>query len=318
LGGIALILAPGLNSASAQQQSTSSWPPSNEQGAVPDSSKARGGDPGNTTVVPRSPDGKAAPPGTTQVTFVALLTQDGQRIDQGLIWRIFQETKEGPSPRRKLVSTSREASPVLRLPPGDYLVNAAFGRANLTRRITVKPGVQSAEPFILNAGGLRLMAIVGNGEQAPANSVTYEIYSDERDQAGNRTRILGGARPGVIIRLNSGIYHIVSTYGDANAVVQGDVTVEAGKLTEAKLAHPAAKVTFKLVTRAGGEALADTHWSILDAQGETVKESAGALPTHTLAPGKYTVAAKSATGRVFRRDFTVQNGESAHVEVVVQ
>ncbi|MCL4766809.1 MAG: hypothetical protein KJZ80_11285 [Hyphomicrobiaceae bacterium] len=278
----------------------------------------------NTTVVPRTPSaepkGRPAQTGAsaTHVTLVALLTQDGQRIDSGVVWRVFQDHEDASDPhRRKLVGLHRDASPVLRLPPGDYIVNAALGRAHLTRRISVKPGVQSVEPFVLNAGGLRLAALIKGGEPAPPNSVTYEVFSDERDQFGNRSRIMGGARPGVIIRLNSGIYHIVSTYGDANAQVRADVTVEAGKLTEATATHAAAKVTFKLVTRAGGEALADTQWSILDVQGEVVKESVGALPTHALAPGKYTVTARSA-GRVFRRDFAVANGDIAEVEVVMQ
>jgi hypothetical protein len=298
----------------AQQQSTSSWPATGEQGTLPDPGRAKSAPAGLAPAPRSSGEGKG---GASQVTLVALLTQDGQRIDQGVVWRIYQETREGASVARKLVQTVREASPVVRLQPGEYFVNAAFGRAHMTRRISVKPGIQSAEPFILNAGGLRVAAVVGKGEAAPPNSVTYDIYSDERDQSGNRTKIMGGARAGVIVRLNSGIYHIVSTYGDANALAQGDVTVEAGKLTEATVTHAAAKVTFKLVTRAGGEALADTHWTVLDAQGETVKESAGALPTHTLAPGKYTAIAKSG-GRTYRRDFAVQNGEAVHVEVVIQ
>ncbi len=70
------------------------------------------------------------------------------------------------------------------------------------------------------------------------------------------------AKPNVIIRLNAGIYHIVSTYGDANAKVEADVNVEAGKLTEATVSHSAARVTFKLVTRIGGEALPDTQWTV--------------------------------------------------------
>ena len=59
------------------------------------------------------------------------------------------------------------------------------------------------------------------------------------------------------------------------------MTVEAGKLTEATLSHAAAKVTFKLVARPGGDAIADTQWSLANAQGEIVKESVGALPTHS-------------------------------------
>jgi hypothetical protein len=117
--------------------------------------------------------------------------------------------------------------------------------------------------------------------------------------------------------LNAGIYHVVSIYGDANAIVRADVNVEAGKLTEATVSHTGARVTFKLVTRTGGEAQADAQWGVFNAQGEPVKESVGALPTHILAPGAYVVTAKH-SGRSFRRDFTVRAGETTQVEVVMQ
>ena len=107
----------------------------------------------------------------------------------------------------------------------------------------------------------------------------------------------------MVLRLNAGIYSVVSTYGDANAVARADVTVEAGKLTEVTLPHAAAKVTFKLVTRRGGDAIADTQWSLATRQGEQVRESSGALPTHFLAPGAYVVSAKHA-GRLYQREFS--------------
>lgn len=277
----------------------------------------------NTTVVPWTPSENERKSDRkerdgTSVTLVALLTQDGQRIDSGLVWRVYKDDQTSDAPSRNiLVETSREASPVLRLEPGEYYVNAAFGRAHLTRRISVKQGVQSVEPFVLNAGGLRLKAMVNEGQAAAPTTVTFEVFSDERDQFGNRTRIVSGARPGVIIRLNSGIYRIVSTYGDANVRVSADITVEAGKLTEATITHTAARVTFKLVTHVGGEALPDTQWKVLNGAGEVVTESVGALPVHTLAPGTYTVTAQSG-GQVYRRDFEVEQGQIAEVEVVMQ
>lgn len=278
----------------------------------------------NTTVVPRQqaePKQQAAPQGETsssvgRVTLMALLTNDGQRIDQGLVWRVFQEGA-GSGAASRLVSTHREASPELRLPPGAYVVNAAFGRAHLTRKIVVKPGSPAVEKFVLNAGGLKIEAALEGGTAPPAGSVLYDILSDERDQFGNRTRIMTGARPGLIIRLNAGLYHIVSTFGDANATVRSDVTVEAGKLTNATVVHAIARVTFKLVPRAGGHALADTQWVLQTPAGEPVKESVGALPTHILAPGNYTVIAKS-SGQSYRRDFAVQTGDVVQVEVVMQ
>ncbi len=186
----------------------------------------------------------------------------------------------------------------------------------MTRKINVPPGVAMSEKFVLNAGGLRVKVLVDGKPPAP-NTVSYDILSGERDQFDNRTRIMGRAKPGVIIRLNAGIYRIVSTYGDANAKVEADVTVEAGKLTEADVSHSAAHVTFKLVTRVGGEALPDTQWVVQTPEGEVVKRSVGALPTHILAPGTYTIIAKNGT-RAFKRDFILNDGEIKQVEVLMQ
>jgi hypothetical protein len=308
----------GLASPALAQSGVSTWsteaPKPIAPPAPPRSSNPTAGP--NTTAIPRTTsEPKGAPTHVGLTTLVALLTADGQRIDQGLVWRVYQE-RAGPDGKHKLIATNREASPTLKLQPGDYVVNVAFGRSHLTRRIQVQAGAAKSESFVLNAGGLRVNGVLGRSEAA-GNVMTYSIYSDERDQFGNRPTVMTGAKPGLIIRLNAGIYHIVSTYGDANAVVRTDVTVEAGKLTEATISHSAAKVTFKLVTRSGGDALPDTVWSVQTLQGEVVKESVGALPTHILAPGTYTAVAKS-QGRAFRRDFTVGNGDTAQVEVMMQ
>ena len=289
------------------QQAPSASPPA--QAPVPN--RATG-----TTVIPRTGgDVAVVPVGPASVRLEALLTADGQHLDQGLVWRVFGSKNEQDG-KPKLIATHREATPALKVPPGDYTVNVAFGRANLTRKITVKPGDGAVEQFVLNAGGLRVMADIG-GVDAPANAITYSIQTDERDQFGNRTNVMVGAKPGLIVRLNAGIYQLTSVYGDANAIVRADVTVEAGKLTEAALSHVAGKVAFKLVTEPGGDAVPDTAWSIQTPTGEIVKESVGALPTHILAPGTYAAIAKKA-GKSYRRDFMVRPGDFVQVEVVVQ
>lgn len=271
----------------------------------------------NITVVPRVGETEAVKPGEKPVQFIALLTDDGQRIEQGIVWRVYEETNLADR-RGKLILTERIPSPMLSLKPGTYIVNAAFGRAHLTRKIAVDDATAAApkvEKFVLNAGGLRVTAMLG-GKPAAEGSVTYSIMTD-RDQTDERRVVLQGTKPGLVVRLNAGIYHIVSTFGDANAIVRSDVTVEAGKLTEAQIQHTYAKVSFKLVERSGGEALPDTQWTVQTPQGGIVKESVGALPAHTLAPGTYTVIARNQK-RAFRRDFTVQDGQTAEVELLVQ
>lgn len=281
----------------------------------------------NTTVIPRTTAPKPAEtddsasdrtdPESGRVRLTALLIADGPRIDRGIVWRIYASPERGASSRRmELVSTQRRASPTVQLRPGDYIVNAAFGRAYLNRKITVKAGEHTAEEFVINAGGFRLKAQIGQNE-APENAVSYDIFEGEADQSGNRAAILSNAKPGLIMRLNAGIYHIISRYGDANATISADITVEAGKLTEAVISHSAAKVTFKLTDRPDGEALPGTQWKVATAGGEVVKQSVGALPTHILAPGPYIVTATSG-GRAYQQQFNVEDGQYVRVEVLKQ
>jgi hypothetical protein len=250
------------------------------------------------------------------VTFKALLTDGGPKLQSGLTWRVFSGAA-GQGGKHKLLSTHREAMPTAALMPGEYLVNAAYGLSNLTKKIKVESGKSLEETFVLNTGGLKLGAVLANGEPLPPESVHFEIMSDEEDQFGKRHAILGNAKPGIVIRLNAGAYHIVSLYGDANATVRADVTVEPGKLTEATVKHSGSKVTFKLVQNTGGEALADTQWTILTNTGDVVKETAGALPSYTLAAGSYAVVARHA-GQSYTRSFEVSTGDAQQIEVVME
>jgi hypothetical protein len=271
--------------------------------------------PGNTTMVPRSQAGSKTTGGSGQVSLAAYLTDTSPAIAQGLVWRVFREAS-GAGGKAQLVSTLKEPSPTLRLDAGTYRVNVALGRANLTRKIAVAGDQAVKEKFVLNAGGLRIVPVLASGEAASDKLVKFDVESDERDEYGQRTKAVTGAKTGMVLRLNAGNYTIVSTYGDANAVARGDVSVEAGKLSEVTLTHAAARVSFKLVTRSGGDAIADTQWNVAGSQGDTVKESSGALPTHILAPGSYVVSAKHA-GRLYKRGFAVKAGDNALVEVVM-
>ena len=274
--------------------------------------------PNTTTLVPVEPapaPARTAPGAPKPVKLVALLSNEGQQIDKGLVWRIYRF--DTPDSNGTLINTVRKASPTLNLSNGRYIINASFGRAHLTREITIRDDtINLTQKFVLNAGGLRVNALLESGSTSDSSTVRYDIFTD-RDQLDNRQLVLAGAKPGLIIRLNAGIYHIVSKYGDANATVASDITVEPGKLTEATVTHSAAKVRFKLVNRTGGEALPDTQWRVKSTNGDVVKTSVGALPTHILAPGSYTVVGVS-EGQAYEQKFTVDNGQMLDVEVIKQ
>ncbi len=249
------------------------------------------------------------------ITFSAYLSEGRAPMTSGIVWRIFHG-RAGNDGNYKLLTTLREPRPTIELKPGEYLVNAAYGRANLTRKIGVWPEKPANEDFIVNAGGLRLTATLARTPITQDTLLKFEIYSDTQDQAGNRQKIFADLHPGVVLRLNSGVYHIVSTYGDANSTISTDVVIEPGKITEAGVDHDAGKVTFKLVQRSGGEAHADTRWTIYNAGGDVIKESAGAFPAHILAAGDYRVAAQHGE-RQYAGAFTVAAGENKLVEIVM-
>ncbi len=250
------------------------------------------------------------------VTFTAYLSEGSAPMTSGIVWRIFTG-HAGSDGNYKLLTTLHDPRPTIELKPGEYLVNIAYGRANLTKKVGVWPEKPANEDFVVNAGGLRLTATLARTPITQEHLLKFEIFSDTQDQSGNRQKIFADLRPGIVTRLNSGVYHIVSTYGDANSAIATDVVIEPGKITEAGIDHDAGKVTFKLVQRTGGEAVADTRWTIYNANGDVIKESAGAFPTHILAAGDYRVAAQHGE-RQFAGAFTVASGDTKLVEVLMQ
>jgi hypothetical protein len=308
-------ISVGASPVLAQDRSPSPFALDILRGAIsdnPQKPEAKGREPPAPKAMPNDTEPAA---GAGQVTLVAQVTEDGQRIDRGVVWRVY--APRGADGKPRLLGTYNQPFPILSLTPGDYLINAAFGRANVTRKIAVAATTRSVESFPLNLGLLKVTLLLASNQPAPAAASSFEVLSDDRDQLGQRSRVIAAGRAGQLYRLNSGLYQIVAQYGDANARVEAELTVEPGKLTETTVVLQAARVTFRLVTRLGGEAMADTQWTIVNRQGDLVKESAGALPSHLLAPGTYTVSARS-QGRSWRRTFAVRAGQNTQIEVLMQ
>ena len=137
------------------------------------------------------------------------------------------------------------------------------------------------------------------------------------DAGGESPALVPNVVPGDVVILPEGTYNIISNYGDANSVVRSDIRVQAGKLTDTTITHRAAVITLKLVSEKGGEALANTAWSVITPGGDVVKESIGAFPRVILAEGEYRAIAKN-EGKVFERTFSVVNGVDGEVEVVAR
>lgn len=304
-GAIALmtiLLSPSLGA--AQAPATIATPPAQAQAPALESAPPRS--PATTQAPPPAPEN------LTRLTMSAQFASDRKAIRSGLVWRVLSETSDGSPP--KIVARSNDPEANVSLPPGSYIVHAAYGFASGTKRISL--GAQALRDQVqISAGALTLGGSIGDAP-IPANQLSFQVFVPLQGNSEGRL-VTRDAKAGELVRLPEGTYHVVSTYGDSNAIQRADVRIETGKVTDAILHHRAAKVTLKLVASAGGEAFAGTAFSVLTPGGDVIREAIGAFPQVILAEGDYVLIARQ-EGQVYSRDFKVESGADRDIEVTAK
>jgi hypothetical protein len=301
-----------------------SIPSAPDNGPLPgtgaDLAPADGGIPVAPEVTRRRPEPSAAasapsiPPGYVPLSLSARFGSGARAIGEDLHWRVYAD-KPAPNGSFKLVKEEKTAAPTLLLPAGGYVVQVSFGLASAVKSVQLR-----AEPvrqvFDIPAGGLRMEGRVG-GVRIPKSQISFDVYKGSQFDPADRRPIVQSVLTGEVVLLPEGTYNIVSNYGDANAVVRSDIRVQAGKLTDVTISHRAAIITLKLVSAAGGEALANTAWSVMTPAGDVIKESIGALPRYILTAGDYRVIARN-QGKVYEQGFKVIAGVDREIEVMAK
>jgi hypothetical protein len=252
------------------------------------------------------------PAGQVALELNARFGKDAPPIASGLTWRVYAAKPDAAGAFR-LVKEDKSAAPTLVLPAGAYIVHVGFGLANTVKPVTLR-GETLRETVELPAGGLRLEGRVGD-VRIPAGQISFDVYKGSQFEPGDRRPIAERVSTTDVIMVPEGTYYIVSNYGDANSTVRSDIRVQAGKLTDIIVTHRAAAITLKLVSERGGEALANTAWSVLTPGGDVIKESIGAFPRVILAEGEYRAIARN-EGKVYEREFKVINGVDGDIEVL--
>ena len=254
------------------------------------------------------------PGGIARLQLTALLSDQGEVLQRGINWRVFHE-KADETGRLPLLHNVDGGPISFDLDPGSYVVYAGYGFANLTKRIVLEKAGDYAENFNLQAGAIRLNAVATGDVPLDASILHFNIYDRGTDEGGGQKLVVDNVKPQHVVKLTEGTYHIVSSYGTSNAKVRGDVEIKAGKLINVTMIHSAAKVTLRLVSEPGGEALANTVWTVLTPGGDVVKRAIGAFPTLALASGDYTAIAKQ-NEEIYNRDFSVDSGLDRDIEVL--
>ncbi|MFA6267829.1 MAG: hypothetical protein WC670_19190 [Pseudolabrys sp.] len=254
------------------------------------------------------------PAGQVALALSARFGAEAAPIGGGLTWRIYAAKPE-PGGTFRLIREDKSPAPTIVLPAGPYIVHVGFGLANAVKPVTLR-GATVREEFDLPAGGLRIEGRVGDA-RIPAAQISFDVFKGSQFEPGDRRPIAEHVASGAVVVVPEGTYYIVSNYGDANSMVRSDIRVQPGKLTDVIVNHRAAIITLKLVNEKGGEALANTAWSVLTPGGDVIKESIGAFPRVVLAEGEYRAIARN-EGNVFEREFKVVTGVDGDVEVLAK
>jgi hypothetical protein len=253
-----------------------------------------------------------APQQTATLALSAVFAGDQKPIRSGLVWRVYEDRADGAASAP--IAKSSAPNPTLTLKPGSYVIHAAYGFASASKRLTLNAG-SAVDRLTLSAGALQLAGSVAD-IAIPPNRLSFSVFVPIGNNSEGRL-IIGNAKAGELIRLPEGTYHVVSTFGESNAIMRSDLKVDSGRVTAATLNHRAATVTLKLVGSEGGEAFAGTAFSVLTPGGDVIREAIGAFPSLTLAEGDYVLIARH-EGQVYTREFKVESGLDRDVEVLAK
>ena len=171
--------------------------------------------------------------------------------------------------------------------------------------------------FDIPAGGVRLEGRVGD-VRIPAGQIAFDLYGGSQFDTTDRRPLAQNVLTGDVVLLARGhLLHRLELrrrqFGGALGRARAGGQAHRYRRHPPRRGHHAASSS----TRPGGEALANTQWTVLTPGGDVIKESIGAFPRVVLAEGDYHAVARN-DGKTFQRDFKVITGVDGEVEVLAR
>ena len=234
-------------------------------------------------------------PGREGLELTARLAEDGGVITRNITWTIRHANGEP-------VFESEAGSVDISLAPGDYMIDAEYGAAQVSRSVSIPPRTRLMVSFVLDAGGLSIRSGMGMAD-VPALHPRVRVFA----LPGGRMVALEEAKGG-IIRLPAGRYRIESRAHAGNLTAVTDVVVKAGQVSTIDITHKAGLARLAFV----GSPSAEVTWDIADESGRRVASEAGLNANLVLLPGTYT--ARAAVGsELLTARFQIAAGETRDI-----
>jgi len=270
---------------------------------------------------------KVDPEAPVNLNVYAVLHAGGKKVGGNWFTVYREEQDEFGKPKRiKVNSDGYKAETNFRIKPGDYVVTASLGKAYAEKKITIKPGKALSVALDLNAGRLRVYAIMhAGGDKVGGNWFT--VYREETDEFGKPKRIKvdsDGYKAETTFTVPAGDYVVTASLGKAYA--EGKAAIVAGKGVELQLNLNAGRLHPYAVMIAGGKMVGGNWFTVyreeMDEFGKPKRikvDSDGykAESTFTVPAGEYVVSASK--GSLYAEaKVTVVAAKGSDVELVMQ
>ncbi len=231
-------------------------------------------------------------PGREGLELTARLAEDTDIISHNITWTI--RTAQGEP-----VFESKAGSVDISLEPGDYLVDAAYGAASLSRQVSLPPGTRMMASFVLEAGQLNVTSSLGK-TAFPVLLPHVRVFAlaDGRLVDANEA----------VLGLPAGHYRVESRADSGNVSAVTDVEVKPGRVSTVAITHKVGLARLSFV----GSPTAEVSWDIADARGDAVAQQSGLSTDLLLVPGTYTARA-TVGGELLSATFRITAGEARDI-----
>jgi hypothetical protein len=237
-------------------------------------------------------------PGREGLELTARLTEDSPIIEGRISWTVRSATG-------KTVYDSESGSVDISVPPGDYVVDAAYGAASVSSTVSLPRGSRLMVSFVLNAGGLSVESKMDSDALPPARPRVRVFALDGADEG---QLVAASADAGEIIRLPAGRYRVESRLAAGNAAAVTDVSVKPGVISKVGITVKAGLARLSFV----GSPSAKVTWAVEDSNGARVALRDGLTANLLLTPGHYKATA-AAGGEMLTATFRIGAGQTRDI-----
>lgn len=256
----------------------------------------------------------AAEPAKPEFNFIpeAAMASGGEPLkDAGNAWEIYKANADGS--RGEAVATeygNYKGS----LEPGDYVVEARLGEAEVEQKLKVEAGQVYTPLFVLNAGTLVVRPRASEGDDvsdAATVVVEYPGGSGPATTYGETKIVLPAGEQKLTVKLGTG-------------QVSETIQLAAGQTVEKDVVLGIGHVTVKALYAAGGDEIDSSGLFVeifkaklnIDGTREQVSYTYGPNARFDLAPGDH-VAVLSMDKAKAEQPFNIRSGETKDVTVVL-